>query len=191
MEPQITENSLILVNKFSLGIKYPFSEKRIINKTSDLKRGDIIVFMSNEYYKKNKFLRDISSLVYILTFSVVDFYNFDKTNSNIMIKRIIGIPGDTIKYSFENGKSLVLINNIEEKNIIRKKYKIVEENINNSPMLDKMMNKIEYKVKGNEYYVLGDNRISSIDSRIWFGIKSEQIIGKALLKYYPKIEVLK
>ena len=46
----------------------------------------------------------------------------------------------------------------------------------------------EYNVKKNEYYVLGDNRISSYDSRICGGIKSIQIIGKALLKYYPFTE---
>ena len=56
-----------------------------------------------------------------------------------------------------------------------------------------MILKNEYSVKENEYYMLGDNRISSADSRIWGGVNADQIIGKAILIYYPfnKTGVLK
>lgn len=191
MEPQIKENSLILVNKFVIGFKYPFTDKRLFNGTSSIKRGDIIVFMSHDYIKKNKFLRDMSSIVYILSFTLIDFFNLDRSNSNIYIKRVIGLPGDVIRYTIENDKMIVLINNIPENQIIKKKYQLIEETSANSLLLDKTIYKNEYVVDKNEFYVLGDNRISSLDSRIWHGVKSKQIIGKALLKYYPNIEVIK
>jgi len=191
MEPQIKENSLILVNKFIIGFKYPFSDVRIFNGTDNIKRGDIVVFMSHDYIKKNKFLRDMSSIAYILSFTLIDFFNLDRTNSNIYIKRVIGLPGDVIRYTIENDKMIVLINNIPEKKIINKNYQLIEETSNNSLLLDKTIYKNEYIVGKNEFYVLGDNRISSLDSRIWHGVKSKQIIGKAILKYYPKIEVIK
>lgn len=191
MEPQIHGNSLIIVNKLVYGTKFPFSDKRMFDNSKKIKRGDVIVFMSHEYYNKNKFYRIISSIVYTLSFSFIDINKFDKENVNIYIKRIIGLPNDTIKYQIKDGRVIVLINDIPEFEIIKGKYQIINEDQNNSLLLEKMLIQSEYKVKNGEYYVLGDNRLSSIDSRIWEGIKLEQIIGKAVLKYFPKIEKLK
>lgn len=186
MEPQINEHYRILVNKYIYGPKYPFSEKKIFDATNNIRRGDVVVFMSNEYFRKNKFVRVISTLLYTLSFSIIDLSNHVyKEESNIYIKRVIGIPGDTIKYELVDGKVMVLINSIPERKIIGINYDLIEETERNSKLLSKMILINEYKVKGNEYYVLGDNRISSSDSRIWGGVNSRQMIGKAITIYYP------
>lgn len=85
-----------------------------------------------------------------------------KKNSKIVIKRIIGIPKDKIKingYVYINGEKF------DEKHT---------ENPGNA--------KDEIALKENEFFVLGDNRQNSIDSRFdEIGIiKEDEIIGKAL-----------
>jgi len=186
MEPQIDEHYRILVNKYVYGPKYPFSENRIFDATNNIRRGDVVIFMSNEYFQKNKFVRVVSTLLYTLTFSIIDLSNYVyRDESNIYIKRVIGVPGDTIKYIIENGKVVVLINGIPERKIIGVDYDLIDETERNSKLLSKMLLVNEYLVKENEYYVLGDNRISSSDSRIWGGVNSGQMIGKAILIYYP------
>ena len=191
MEPQITENTRILVDKFVFGPKYPFTEKKIFDATKNIRRGDLIVFMSHEYIKKRKCFRVISTLLYTLSFSLIELPNFfGQSSSNIFIKRVIGIPGDTIKYKLIDGKVVVLINDIPERKVIDINYSLVEETEKNSLILSSMILQNEYKIKDSEYYVLGDNRVSSCDSRIWGGVNSNQIIGKAMLKYFPAREYL-
>lgn len=196
MEPQLNENSLIIANKFIYGIKLPFSDKKLFYSIKKIKRGDVIVFLSEDYMKKSRLFRAVSSFIYILTFSLVDIYNFGKNKSDILptiyIKRVIGLPGDIIKYEINDNKISVLINGVPEEKIIGSKYVIKKEIVYDPILADLNLIKNEYRVKNNEFYVLGDNREASVDSRIWnHGIKSEQIIGKAILKYYPKLELIK
>lgn len=178
MEPQITERSNILVNKFIYGPKYPFTDIRIFDSTKNIRRGDVVVFMSDEYFKKNMAVRIISSIIYTLSFTMLDITNIDKNDNNsFFIKRVIGIPGDSIKFKLVSNNIVVFINNIQENSIINLNYKVIRDDNDRYPLIN------EYKVKNNEYYVLGDNRKLSYDSRIIGGINSKQIIGKAIIKY--------
>ncbi len=178
MEPQISEKSNILVNKFIYGPKYPFTDIRIFDGTKNIRRGDVIVFMSEEYFKKNIIIRVFSSIVYTLTFTILDITNLDKNDNNsFFIKRVIGIPGDTIKFKLVDNNITVFINNVSENSIINLNYKVISDDNDKYPLIN------EYKVKNNEYYILGDNRKLSYDSRIIGGINSKQIIGKAIIKY--------
>lgn len=178
MEPQITENSSVLINKFIYGPKYPFFDVRIFNATNNIKRGDVIVFMSKEYMNSNIFVRFFSSVIYTLTFTMVDLINLNNNdNTSFFIKRVVGIPNDVIKYKLVDNNIVVFINDIPEKSLINLNYKLIEDNNDKYPLIN------EYKVKKDEYYVLGDNRKVSFDSRIIGGISSEQIVGKAIFKY--------
>ncbi|HQH31622.1 MAG TPA: signal peptidase I, partial [Spirochaetota bacterium] len=53
MFPGISEGTRVLANKFIYGPKYPLSDFRIFDSTKSVKRGDVIVFYSKEYMKKN------------------------------------------------------------------------------------------------------------------------------------------
>lgn len=186
MAPNIKEGDRILANKFVYGPKLPFTNIRIFDGTDNIRRGDVIIFLSKEYYNTNKFFRSISSLVYTLTFSLVDISSFFKTyDTNMYIKRVIGLPGDKIKFEFQNNKVVVFINGILEKKVINLNYKIIEETEENSPLISSMLIQGEIILKENEYYVIGDNRVVSSDSRIWGPVNSNQIIGKAILRYWP------
>lgn len=91
-------------------------------------------------------------------------YNSQKINA---IKRIVGMPGDHIKIK----KGIVYINDIEiEENYLKYNYTNGD---------------IDIKLSDKEYYILGDNRKSSIDSRYFGPITKKEIVSKVLLKWYP------
>jgi signal peptidase I len=189
MEPTLYEKNRILVNKFIYGPKIPFTDIRIFDGEKNIRRGDVIVFMSAEYSNKNIFFRVASSCIYTLTFSILDISNLvSHYDSTIYVKRVIGLPNDRIKFNIVNTKVITYVNGKEEDH---KDYKTVEENERNSKLLSIMTLQKEYIVKEGELYVLGDNRISSTDSRIWgsFGVTKKQIIGKAILKYWPTNQI--
>lgn len=90
------------------------------------------------------------------------------------IKRIVGLPGDTIK--IKAGKILLNGEILEETYLNLGVY----TNSNRFAKED-----IEVTVPEDEYFVLGDNRGHSSDSRFWGFIKRDAINGKAWLVYWP------
>ena len=187
MEPSLKKDVRILVDKFSVGPKYPLTDKRIFDATeSQVQRGDIIAFYSNEYYNKGAFYRSITTFIYTISFTLIDIPFLAKHyDSSVYVKRVVGIPGDKIKFRLINDEVVLTINGIPEKEIIPGNYQTVVENRANSKLLTTMIIQNEYTLKDNEYYVLGDNRISSSDSRIWGCVKNDQILGKVIFKYWP------
>jgi signal peptidase I len=98
---------------------------------------------------------------------VVFWFPLDKTKS--YIKRVIGLPGDTV--DIENG--VVIVNG---------------ERLSEQYVPDEYRDHNTYPtvvVKPNEYYVLGDHRSSSNDSRSWGTVERSYIYGKAVFVYWP------
>lgn len=99
--------------------------------------------------------------------TVVFWYPEDTTKS--YIKRVIGLPGDTVAvqdgYVIVNGKRLV-------ENYIPPEYR------DDRPYPPTV-------VPPNEYFVLGDHRISSNDSRAWGFVPRNYIYGKAVFVFWP------
>ena len=91
-----------------------------------------------------------------------------KYKNNDLIKRIIALPNDKIKV--ENGK--LYINNKE-----------VKENYINSYTASYDFDEIT--LKDNEYFVMGDNRYNSYDSRNFGTITKNNIIGRVEFKIFP------
>jgi len=162
MLPTLLIGDYILVNKYEYGIKLPITKTQVI-EISKPQRGDVVVFR----YPAN-----------------------EKIN---FIKRVIGIPGDKIKYI--NKK--VYVNNVEYKknrqithqyiddfgrteldifieNQDNKKYNILNDNM--SPANDH-----EFEVPEKNYFVMGDNRDHSSDSRYWGFVPEENLVGEAFL----------
>lgn len=103
-------------------------------------------------------------------------FPFPDDEDTLYIKRIIGIEGDTIE--IKNG---VLYLNGEAQ----------QEDYIKEPMYD-WASWGPYTVPEDSYFMLGDNRNYSADSRYWNNtyVKKEKILGKAFLRYYPSIELI-
>jgi len=157
MIPTLMIGDFILVDKNIYGYKLPLTNITIINNENP-NRGDVVVFKYPE-------------------------------NQNInYIKRVIGLPGDTILYKdkklFVNDRENILNKINHEFNPIEiadgtvflekiddKEYLILNQT---APSFN-----FKYTVPPNTYFVLGDNRDNSNDSRYWGPVPKENLVGKA------------
>jgi signal peptidase I len=87
------------------------------------------------------------------------------------IKRIIGIPGDTVEIS--DGQVFVNGSQLDEPYLFE-----------NQPTEATGTN-LSWTLKDNQYFVMGDHRAASQDSRVFGPITKESIIGRAWLRYWP------
>lgn len=109
-------------------------------------------------------------------FDIVVF-KYPDDESQLFVKRVIGLPGETVE--IKEGK--VYINESE------------------TPLDDSFTPETPigdygpYVVPEDSYFMLGDNRNHSGDSRFWKQpyVEKEKIVGKAILRYFPGIKILK
>lgn len=96
------------------------------------------------------------------------------------IKRVIGLPGETV--SIKDGKILIKSKNSEEFVLDETNY-LSEESLKEWVYSNNLQEK---ELKENEYFVLGDNRNGSSDSRKWGTLPSKNIDGKVFLRFSPR-----
>ena len=102
-------------------------------------------------------------------------FRYPKDTSQYFIKRIIGLPGE--KVAIENGKVKVYNSQHPDGSIVNEAY---------LPSNDITFGKEDVVSLGDsEYFVLGDNRLASSDSRVWGILPKHDIVGKALLRAFP------
>jgi len=167
MEDTLAIGDHILVNKFIYGMQVPFISKRFFS-LRDPKRGDVVVFM---------FPRDAEN-------NQISFFN-----KKDFIKRIVGTPGDTVqvknKKVYVNGK---LYANPHE--VHKESYEyppcLPEAGASDLPGDDPCRRDTfgPITVPDNVYFVMGDNRDRSYDSRFWGFVNKEYIKGMAFIKYW-------
>lgn len=105
---------------------------------------------------------------------VIFYFPDDVTEKTYYVKRIIGLPGDII--DIKHGH--VYLNNSDTP---------LEEPYIKEPM--ETPEDLHYEVPEGCYFMLGDNRNSSADSRYWHNtfVKKEKIVAKVLFRYFPSI----
>lgn len=99
------------------------------------------------------------------------------------IKRVIGLPGETIEIDGDNVK----IYNADNPNgrLLDEPYTYINKLI---PSQFSDM-KLKVDLKDDEYFVMGDNRHNSSDSRLWGVLPKENIIGRTFLRLFPFTEI--
>lgn len=91
------------------------------------------------------------------------------------IKRIIARPEDKIR--IKDGKVFINGKGLNESTYIPQDFKTFAGQT--------IQEGVEYQVPPDSYFVLGDNRLNSSDSREWGFLKKDAIIGKSLVVYWP------
>lgn len=165
LEPTLFAGDFILVNKFDYGIRLPVLHKKIFGKDNIPERGDIMVFR----WPPNP------------------SFNF--------IKRVIGLPGDKISYVnkelFVNGNKIpqdFIKNSIaQDESGDNWNAEEIQENllgVKHHIYIDSTKSSRDFRdlvVPQGMYFVMGDNRDDSADSRYWGFVPDKNIVGKAVL----------
>lgn len=128
-------------------------------------------------------------ILYKLTKKMRGINRFDivviNTDSGRIIKRVIGLPGERIKYEIEKN------DDGDEVGVLYINEKKVKEDFiddiakRNTCNDDWIICKGEYIIPEDEYFVMGDNRVNSIDSRVIGTVKDKDIQGIARLRIFP------
>ncbi|WP_315790851.1 signal peptidase I [Fischerella sp. JS2] len=125
-------------------------------KFSNPQRGDIVVFSPTKELQQEQY-------------------------QDAFIKRIIGLPGETV--ALKNGK--VYINNqpLPEKTYLSSSQQTIVNVCTSGPQPPFLAKPVT--IPPDSYLVLGDNRNSSYDSRCWGVVPRENIIGRAVIRFWP------
>jgi len=157
MLPTLEIGDFILVSKFSYGVRLPVLNKKLIN-IGDPQRGDVVVFR----YPENP---------------SIDY-----------IKRVVGVPGDKIAYY----NKLLYVNDQPQVQVDKGvynvdsygKYSHLGENLNSVKhdiLVNPFIQSADFiiEVPTGHYFVMGDNRDNSRDSRAWGFVPDENLVGRA------------
>jgi signal peptidase I len=192
MEPGVRMGDRIFASPIPYGIFIPFTDKRV-QGVSKPERGDLVVL--NPPYADARFSAKafFESFINFISFQQASLYS-NYAGKRIYaknIKRIIGIPGDTIKLSnfiaFIKPKDSLAF--LQEDAIIKNAYKPRVDNGDFPKGWQSVFpfsgNASELTLKENEYFVLGDNRMEANDSRSWGPIQFSRIASKVVLRWWP------
>lgn len=161
MMPTLLVGDFILVNKFTYGLRVPILNNTFI-EINHPKRGEVMVF------------------------------HFPKDPSLDYIKRVVGLPGDRIEYRnkqiFVNGEAMPQqengnydyvgpgLNQISTRRLIERlgthNHDILIDDSN-------AVRDVQVTVPAGHYFMMGDNRDNSNDSRFWGFVPEQNIVGKA------------
>ena len=162
MIPTLKVGDFILVNKYAYGIRLPVVGNKIID-VGDPERGDSMVFIpphEEEYF----------------------------------IKRVIGLPGDRVRYQ----NKTLYINGVEQTQVFQQEVRAfrprqlefeetfgdrphaIYRNLYNDPRVQ------EWVVPEGHYFMMGDNRDQSNDSRFWGFVPDENVVGRAFAVWMHK-----
>lgn len=160
MVPTLQIGDYILVNKYTYGIRLPVVRTRIL-AINEPQRGDVMVF-------------------------------FPPNDNRYFIKRVIGLPGDRISY---HNKVLSINGEETDQKLLaelpasRPSYQLLEESLRGVSHVIRhslaysqgqhLSRDFSVTVKPGHYFMMGDNRDNSSDSRVWGQVPEQNIVGKA------------
>lgn len=101
---------------------------------------------------------------------IVVFYRTPDHAEDALIKRVIGLPGDTIE--LRGGQ--VYVNGA-----------LLDEPYVHGAPTDCEATCEPFTLDENSYFMMGDNRVNSMDSRVFGPVPSEQLVGHVVLRYWP------
>lgn len=154
MLPTLEVGDFILVNKFAYGLRLPVAGTKVVD-VGDPERGDVMVF------------------------------KYPKDGETNYIKRVVGLPGDQIRYQnktlFINGEQVdtEFVASLPPVELHREDLGDTEHEIFLTMGQFSGVGEGEWVVPEDEYFVMGDNRDNSNDSRFWGTVPDHLVVGRA------------
>jgi len=162
MVPTLLTGDFILVNKFAYGLRLPVLHTEFVD-FGEPERGDVMVF------------------------------RYPPDPSKDFIKRVVGLPGDEIIYRDKqltvngepvpmeslgryNGEGVSEYLDVEAFTEVLGEHTHTVLSVNSRGALN-----LRAEVPENEYFVMGDNRDNSADSRVWGFVSEHHLVGKAFM----------
>ncbi len=169
MIPTLEVGDFILVNKYTYGLRLPVIGTKIV-AMNEPKRGEVMVFIPPH-------------------------------DERYFIKRVIGLPGDTIRY--ENKVLYVNDEQIQSEVVEEAQIELPNGMSQTGILLNETLGEVEHLtqiidvparsnarsvwvVPEGHYFMMGDNRDNSADSRVWGAVPEENIVGKAFAIWMHK-----
>jgi len=181
MKPTLLVGDFILVNKYAYGIRLPVLNRKVM-EVGEVKRGDVVVFR----------------------------YPLD--TSSDYIKRVVGLPGDKVEYRNKklsiNGKEIAQkktddyldrdrlfytprfiesLASVEHQILVEAEAPSFIQNPGRFPNAEKCnynSEGVSCEVPPGHYFMMGDNRDNSQDSRFWGFVPDENLVGKAFFIWF-------
>jgi signal peptidase I len=156
MVPTLLVGDYILVNKFTYGVRLPVIRTKVLDLNQP-QRGDVMVFFPPHL------------------------------NKTYFIKRVVGLPGDKVRYV---GKKLYVNGELVPQQMLaqlppaRPRFQLSQEQLGEADhqiQTDLLRHNDDFTVivKPGHYFMMGDNRDNSSDSRVWGQVPERDIVGKA------------
>jgi len=181
MLPTLQVGDFILVNKFTYGLRLPVLRTKILD-LGEPQRGDVMVF---RHYQVNQAAAD-STDVNSCTYNPAHLKPGQKPVPGQWvdyIKRVVGLPGDRISYHdktlYINGKPVPkkFVAMLPPHELFREQLGKVAHQLYQIPGAEAPQG--SWVVPPHSYFVMGDNRDNSCDSRYWGFVPERLIVGKA------------
>ena len=100
-------------------------------------------------------------------------FKYPKDPSQRFIKRVIGLPQEKVELQYDQ---IIITNKFGERKVLDESNYLVSQ---------AQLGEMAVTLGENEYFVLGDNRMHSFDSRKWGALKRENIVGRAIVRAWP------
>ena len=162
-----------------------------VSKIKDMERGQVVLIESPFYEQEHLLVNSLNRIIGFFTFQKlqVSFYPREGWVNRYMIKRIVAVPGDTVKMEdwilqIKTRENPYFLSEFE---CSEKEYDVrIDASIGfDSPDSPMSGNLPELTLNEGEYFVLGDNRQYSNDSYYWGILPEKNIKGKLFFIYWP------